>query len=258
VASEFFINQENRISVSAFDSLLLELREAYPGDISYVQQNLYDSHDTQRFTSFLVNHDIARFRTWGAYFDKTKATNPDYKVRKPYQSEYRIQRLMALFQFTYVGAPMVYYGDEVGMWGANDPDCRKPMVWDDLTYADEVFNTDGSIRTPDEVTPDMDLFDWYASLAAMRKEYPALSRGQFETLLVDDINNVYVFRRSLQGERPVIVVLNNSHIDQVVPLGQWLQGDYASGLEDSFRYTFSDEQSGVLVPYASGLVLIQD
>ena len=57
---------------------------------------------------------------------------------------------MALFQFTYVGAPMVYYGDEVGMWGANDPDCRKPMVWDDLAYNDEVYNADGSTRTPDK------------------------------------------------------------------------------------------------------------
>ena len=53
---------------------------------------------------------------------------------------------MIIFQMTYVGAPTVYYGDEVGMWGANDPDCRKPMVWDDLEYADEVFDPDGIAR----------------------------------------------------------------------------------------------------------------
>jgi glycosidase len=39
---------------------------------------------------------------------------------------------MALFKFTYIGAPYIYYGEEVGMWGANDPDCRKPMIWDDM------------------------------------------------------------------------------------------------------------------------------
>jgi cyclomaltodextrinase len=144
IASEFFINQQKRITVSKFDSLLRELREAFPGDISYVQQNLFDSHDTQRFTSYIVNHDVAYFRQWGDYFGKTKADNRQYDVRKPTEAEYRIQQLMALFQFTYVGAPMVYYGDEVGMWGANDPDCRKPMVWEELEYADEVVNADGS------------------------------------------------------------------------------------------------------------------
>ncbi len=39
---------------------------------------------------------------------------------------------MVIFQMTYLGAPVIYYGDEAGMWGANDPDSRKPMVWDDL------------------------------------------------------------------------------------------------------------------------------
>ena len=33
---------------------------------------------------------------------------------------------------TYVGAPMIYYGDEVGMWGPDDPSNRKPMLWPDL------------------------------------------------------------------------------------------------------------------------------
>lgn len=56
-----------------------------------MQQNLFDSHDTQRFTSYIVNHDIARFRTWGDYFNKTKATNPDYNTRKPTVEEYAIQ-----------------------------------------------------------------------------------------------------------------------------------------------------------------------
>ena len=32
---------------------------------------------------------------------------------------------------------MIYYGDEVGMWGGNDPDCRKPMIWDDMKFENE-------------------------------------------------------------------------------------------------------------------------
>ncbi|MBK7443041.1 MAG: hypothetical protein IPI65_16460 [Bacteroidetes bacterium] len=46
-------------------------------------QNLYDSHDTQRFTSYLVIMMLPRFRTWGDYFNKTKAENPVYNPAKP-------------------------------------------------------------------------------------------------------------------------------------------------------------------------------
>ena len=34
---------------------------------------------------------------------------------------------------------MIYYGDEVGMWGVNDPCCRKPMVWNEIKYEEENF-----------------------------------------------------------------------------------------------------------------------
>jgi cyclomaltodextrinase len=78
IATEFFVNQQSQISVSAFDSLLNELRTIYGYDMSLVMQNLFDSHDTQRFTSFLNNPDVARFRTWGDYFNKTKANNKAY------------------------------------------------------------------------------------------------------------------------------------------------------------------------------------
>ena len=42
--------------------------------------------------------------------------------------------MIVLLQMTYLGAPMVYYGDEAGMWGGDDPCDRWPMVWEDMTY----------------------------------------------------------------------------------------------------------------------------
>jgi len=51
-----------------------------------------------------------------------------YRIRRPDDRERDIQRLIVLFQMSYVGAPMIYYGDEAGMWGGNDPDDRMPMV----------------------------------------------------------------------------------------------------------------------------------
>jgi cyclomaltodextrinase len=258
VASEFFINKRDRISVTEFDSLLRDLREAYPADISYVQQNLFDSHDTQRFTSFIVNHDVARFRAWGDYFNATKATNPSYSVRKPTEEEYRIQKLMALFQFTYLGAPMIYYGDEVGMWGANDPDCRKPMVWGDLVYKDEVFNADGSKReVPDRVSPATDMLKWYKELTRIRTRYSALRRGEFAKVVADDVNSVYVFSRYGEEMETVYVLLNNSNESHSIEIPGLKGGTYFDPLDRSFSLIVRDgETATVDLQQLSGKILV--
>ena len=60
------------------------------------------------------------------YNQKNREQEGDpYDATKPGPAEYARQRLLALLQMTYVGAPMIYYGDEVGMWGSNDPNNRR-------------------------------------------------------------------------------------------------------------------------------------
>jgi cyclomaltodextrinase / maltogenic alpha-amylase / neopullulanase len=116
---------------------------------------------------------------------------------------------------TYVGAPMVYYGDEVGMWGGNDPDSRKPMVWSDLRYSDEVYNTDGTTHAPDKVEINQPLFEHYKKLIHIRKENPALQMGTYKLLLADDEKDLLVFERSYQGESIVVVINNNAQETEV-------------------------------------------
>ena len=69
--------------------------------------------------------------------NRVQDNGPQYDNAKPSPEEYARACLTALLQMTYVGAPMVYYGDEVGMWGADDPTCRKPMLWEDLAPYDK-------------------------------------------------------------------------------------------------------------------------
>ena len=126
-AAFFFDPELMRIKASEFDHNLKMLRELYPKGVPYVVQNLFGSHDSNRIGSHIVNRGIGSFKQWGDYFNTSKATeNPNYKVHKPGPTDLRLQKLFVIMQMTYVGAPMVYYGDEVGMWGSNDPDCRKP------------------------------------------------------------------------------------------------------------------------------------
>ena len=223
-SSDYFADEKTRISTTEFDRRLQELREAFPPGVAEVQQNLFGSHDTDRIGSHIVNRDKEHASNWGTYFNFSKVENGQYDPRKPTTEELASQELFAVLQMTYVGAPMIYYGDEVGMWGANDPDCRKPMVWDDLVYEDEVTLPDGSKKDqPDKVEVNRDLLEHYRKLIALRRDLPSLRRGSFETVLIDDESQLYGFRRKLKDEE-VIVILNNSNQKQEAALevaGNW-------------------------------------
>ena len=105
---------------------------------------------------------------------------------------------------------MIFYGDEAGMWGANDPDCRKPMVWADKNYDAETFNPDQSKHEPDEVAFNVDLFNWYKKIIALRTKYTSIRLGSYTTLVTNDEQQLYAFSRS-HGKEEVIVIINRGH-----------------------------------------------
>ncbi|CAM3189682.1 glycoside hydrolase family 13 protein [Rhodothermus bifroesti] len=205
------------LDAPAFARLLDERRSRYPLAVQYAMQNLIDSHDTDRLASMIVNRDPAHIRREQFGYDRHNSPrhNPDYKVQAPDATARAIQRLVALFQMTYVGAPMIYYGTEAGMWGADDPDVRKPMVWPELQYADEVSDPLGRPRQPDPVRFDSTLFQFYQQAIALRKQSPALRRGTFSVLMAE--GGLLVFQRTLDKEK-VLVVLNRDETDRQVTL----------------------------------------
>jgi len=230
-SADYFVNEKNQIKTSAFDTLLKKLRDDFPGGVEYVQQNLFGSHDSNRLESHIVNRDHTAYRNWGNYFQYSKGSNPNYDTRKPNPDELKVQKLFVIFQMTYVGAPMVYYGDEVGMWGANDPDCRKPMVWNDLVYDNETCMPDQSKKTAsDKVEFNADLYNHYKKLITIRNNHPALRTGDYKTLLTDDINKIYSFERNLGNEK-VVVILNNGNDAKEIKLP--LTGEYMDLLNNN-------------------------
>lgn len=213
-AVEFFVYPDAlRISATEFEKVLAELRGLYPTGVAEVSQTLLGSHDTNRIASMIKNRGIGSYRDWGTYFGLSKAIdNPDYSPRKPNQEDYHLLKLLVIFQMTYPGAPMVYYGDEVGMWGANDPDCRKPMVWADLEYAPEVHFPDQSTHAPERVGVHYELLNHYKQLIQIRRAHPALRRGSYEDFLADDQADCFGFVRRGGGES-ILVLFNNSKSD---------------------------------------------
>ncbi len=178
------------------------LRADYPFEANYVLLNLYDSHDTDRLSSQVVNA--------GTRFDHNigVSDNRSYRIRRPNAGEIALMKLMLVHQFTYVGAPTIYYGDEAGMWGADDPDERKPMVWPDLgPYADEASDPFGRPRTPDPVRYDTSLAGFYRTLAHLRTSTPALTHGAYRAILTDDMRGAFAYERRL-GEQVVVVAFH--------------------------------------------------
>ncbi|MHC5111564.1 MAG: alpha-amylase family glycosyl hydrolase [Planctomycetota bacterium] len=186
-------NRQRKITVSELDRRLARLRLAYPAAATYCLQNLVGSHDTDRLVSMAHNPDRDYDRM------NRSGRDSDYDNTKPPEAAYRRARLVALLQMTYVGAPMIYYGDEVGMWGADDPECRKPMLWSDL----------GPYDAPGQNSVMEDHLAWYRRLIAIRRQHGSLRTGSFETLLINDDADTWVFLRRSDDDQ-VLVVVNAS------------------------------------------------
>jgi cyclomaltodextrinase len=152
---DFFGNRS--IPVEKFDDILSFNRTLYMSSITSQLWNLIGSHDTKRFLT-----------ECGDNIDGMK--------------------LAIVFQFCYQGVPYIYYGDEIGLTGGDDPQCRKCMIWEKKYQNKE-------------------LFILYKSMISIRKNNKTLIYGDYKTIYCKD--NVLIFERSFQGESILIAINNN-------------------------------------------------
>lgn len=141
--------------------------------------------DPNRLIVFLGNHDIARYRN-----------EPNATVES-------LQRAIA-FLMTVRGLPLLYYGDEIGMRGGNDPDNRHDFPA-------------GCFAASGRSTEQNAVFDYVRRVAQLRARLEPLRRGKLVDLLVE--NDQYAFAR-VTPQASVLVVFNNAAGDAVlrVPL----------------------------------------
>jgi len=209
---KFFINQRRAtLSPSQFQEELARLLKLYPESVSLGLMNLVNSHDTDRLASMIRNPDLD--------YDQQRSPryNPNYDPTKPGAAAVQVQKMIVAFQATFPGSPLIFYGDEAGMWGADDPDCRKPMVWPEFEYEPETYDTIGRRAKPAAVKFDHDLHRHYRTLLRLRREHPALRWGEWQPLLADDRRNLFGFLRQMKGDT-VLACFNLGQQEQTLTL----------------------------------------
>ncbi len=226
-AIDYAMNQDATAAMNTLE----KLRERYPKEAFYAMMNLVDSHDTTRILSYLDG--IADSRA-----DKSlTAAFPTYETTS--DTAKQMQYSVAFLQFTYPGAPTIYYGDELGMVGADDPDDRRAMIWG---------------------KGNRDLLEWYATLSQVRNSYSALSTGDIIPLTFDDeavAKSVIGYVRS--DDKDTLVVLgNNSAEDITVTVDVDTFGMNAASVADVLGTDVTVNEDGeieVTIPAYRGVIL---
>lgn len=190
-----------KISTNELDHRINQILATYPNENSHALYNLLDSHDTDRCLT-KCSENIDKFK------------------------------LAVALQFLMPGAPAIYYGDEIGMTGDNDPDCRKAMIWD-------------------QEKQNADLLLWYKWLINIRKENKCIRYGDYRTVLCDEEKNLFGFVRFYEGEEIYLVIHKGDNTVEV-ELPVFYKGDYLS-LSDNEKFT-TDSVEGYKNLYNSDIL----
>lgn len=162
---EFFAKET--MPASMFASKLMANYYRYAPQVSRNLFNLLSSHDTARFLT-VCNKDA------------------------------RKAHLAAIIQFTWVGVPSIYYGEEVGMEGGEDPENRRGMRWDLAVGSNPTLQI-------------------YKKLVAARRSSDALQHGKPTILSTNDLTNTFAFARTTKNDA-VVTVVNRSEASQEVEI----------------------------------------
>lgn len=249
-ATRHFFNQSpHKISVTEYVDSLESFKSNLRPQSNYAMMNLTSSHDVPRFGTSIYNKNKYKFQP-------KPDDNPDYKIDKPDAEAYQTMKLILAQQFTYVGSPQIWAGDEMGMWGADDPSTRKPLIWKDYEFEPETAHPNGLDRPVNEVRFNEEWFALYQKLIRIRKTNLVLSSGELEYIVIDDENEVLAYSR-FDKRSEVISVFNSSDSEKVVSVSSKQPGKYADVL-NGLQVGQSGGNLTITLPARTAAILVME
>ncbi|MCU0374024.1 MAG: alpha-amylase family glycosyl hydrolase, partial [Chitinophagaceae bacterium] len=221
-AKYFFAQSDMGISAAQLkDSLLLQWNRLRPTN-RYAMMNVSSTHDAPRLLSCFGNPGKYKYHA-------LPHENPAYITGRPSAETYQRLKLYLAHLFTIPGAPQIWNGEEMGMWGGDDPDCRKPLWWKELKFQPETAtNFQPGEKRFDSVGFNSDQYNWYKKLIALRKANPVLATGDIEFILT---NGKQLGYRRFKGKEEVLIYFNLENNTSTITLPQ--TGNYINLLDNS-------------------------
>jgi len=213
-ARRFFAEANGGYSPTEYKQELEKIFSNYRQTTKLAMMNMSASHDSPRLSTSFFNK--------GKYKYKTKPQeNAEYKTTAPDKETWKEIKQYLVHQFTFIGSPQIWQGDELGMWGADDPDNRKPVIWDDYIYEDENINFDGKNISPQKVIANKELQSFYKKLIDIRKSNKELVYGDVNFINIDDQNKIFAYTRSYENNSSYVVFnLNNTTKDVMLDVDE--------------------------------------
>lgn len=199
----FFSKSEEYKGIEEFINNLKASTNHLSYDTIQSMMMMASSHDTPRLLSSFYNKGIYKFNA-------KPTENPDYKTYKPDAETYKRVRNLLVFQFTMPGAPHIWAGEEMGMWGADDPDCRKPLWWKEFDFEQETklpFYSNSDEK--ESVGFNQEHFNFYKKIIHLRKKYKAFNNGNVQFVYYK--NDVLIYKCSYNKECIYVIFNNNSN-----------------------------------------------
>jgi len=198
-ARYFFAKTNFEIDAKQFKDRLLFQWDRLAKASCAAMMNVSSTHDTPRLLSDFYNNNKYKFHA-------RPDEDPDYKTGKPDAETYQRLRLYLIHLFTSVGSPQIWNGEEMGMWGGDDPHERKPLWWKEFKFQPETRNNfQPGPKQYDNVEFNQQQFDLYKQLISIRKSNPVLSLGNIKFLTAK--GKLLVYKR-FDSKNEIIVLFN--------------------------------------------------
>ncbi|MCX5711118.1 MAG: glycogen debranching enzyme N-terminal domain-containing protein, partial [Candidatus Omnitrophica bacterium] len=235
---KFFINHKH-MPAGECAALLKKFVNRYPVSTNRIMFNLIGCHDTERIVSAIRNAGMDRSVPFRHFQMSQAQNNPGYDTRPPGEYEKKMQRLLFSFLIAFPGMPVVYYGDEGSLPGANDPGCRDSMPWLDTLKP-------GSKHS----RLDFKMQEFYRKMIGIRNASEVLRLGSFRQVRGINRHELLVFVRRYKGAAVLAIINRSENGKRVVISVSRGSGNAAIELISRRRVR---ENNGRLAVYVPGL-----